>query len=318
MTELEQVQAAAGVVRGRLVRTPVQRIDGAVFSPYLDGVSLVFKLEMLQRTGSFKIRGVLNKLHHLTPEEKKRGVIGLSSGNHAQALAYGARLEDVAATVVMPSFAPANKIEATRAHGARVEIVEAKELGPTYERLADERGLTRVHPFNDELIVAGAGTAGLELLEQAADVDAVLVGVGGGGWVSGVATAVKGLRPECAVVGVEPEGASVVRQSLDKGELVRLDRVATVADGLAAPFTGEIVLDRIRRLVDDVVLVTDDEIVEALKAIIEKVKVVVEPSGAACFAALLTGRVKYPRGSTVALMLSGGNVNAARLRDLLA
>lgn len=318
MNELEQVQAAAKVIQGRLVRTPIQRIDGEVFSPYLAGVSLVFKLEMLQRTGSFKIRGVLNKLHHLTAEEKKRGVIGVSAGNHAQALAYGARLEGIAATIVMPTYAPANKIQATRDLGATVEMAEARDLRETYERLAEERGLTPVHPFNDERIIAGAGTCGLELMEQAADIDAVFAGVGGGGWISGCAAAVKGLRSECQVFGVEPEGAPVMRNSLDAGRPMTLDRVSTVADGLAAPFTGEIVLDRVRRLVDNVVLVRDAEIIEALKAIVEKVKVVVEPSGAACFAALLTGRIKLPRGSTAGLLLSGGNVDAARLRELLA
>ncbi|MBI1355191.1 MAG: pyridoxal-phosphate dependent enzyme [Acidobacteria bacterium] len=318
MTELEAVTAARDVIAGRLVRTPVLRLEGRAFSPYLDGLNLVFKLEMFQRTGSFKIRGVLNKLHNLSAEEKQRGVIGLSSGNHAQALAYGARLEGLAATIVMPSFAPPNKVEATRAYGAKVEIVSAEELLSSFERIRDERGLTPVHPFNDEHIVAGAGTAGLELLEEVPEVDAVLAGIGGGGWISGVATAVKGLKPGCKVYGAEPEGAPVVRKSLDAGSAQKLDRVATIADGLAAPFTGELVLDRIQRLVDNVVLVRDAEILEALKAILEKVKAVVEPSGAACFAALLSGRVRFPEGSTVALMLSGGNVDAARLRDLLS
>ncbi len=318
MTELEQVQAAAGVIQGRLVRTPIQRLEGEIFSPKLAGLQLVFKLEMLQRTGSFKIRGVLNKLYHLSAEEKKRGVIGVSSGNHAQALAYGAKLEGIDATIVMPSFAPANKVEATRGYGARIELVDAKDLLSSYERLAEECGLTPVHPFNDEHIVAGAGTSGLELLEQAPEVDAVLVGIGGGGWISGVATAVKGLKPGCKVIGVEPAAAAVMRKSLDAGRPETLDSVKTIADGLAAPFTGAIVFDRIQRLVDDVALVSEDEILAAVKAIIEKVKVVAEPSGAACFAALLAGRVELPEGSTVALMLSGGNADLARLRELFA
>ncbi len=314
-SELDAIRAARAVIAGKLVRTPVQRVEGSAFG--LDGVDLVFKLEMFQRTGSFKVRGVLNKLANLTPQEKSRGVIGMSSGNHAQALAYGARLEGVPATVIMPSYSVPYKIEATKGYGAQVEIVEAAELFDAYETAKRERGLAPVHPFDDPLIMAGAGTAGLELLEDAPEVETVLVSVGGGGWIGGVATALKLSKPGVRVIGVEPEGACAVRRSLDAGKLVRLEKVETIADGLAPPFTGEHSLDRIRRYVDDVVLVSDAEIVTAMRAILEKVKAVVEPSAAAGFAALLAGKVAIRPGSTVGVMLSGGNVTAARLRELL-
>jgi threonine dehydratase len=317
MTEFEAVLAAQRVIAGRLVRTPLHRLEGDLFSPKLAGVRLVFKLEMFQRTGSFKIRGALNKLASLSDEDKQRGVIGVSSGNHAQALAYGAKLENIPATIVMPDYSVPNKVAATRAYGAEVVIVPAAELLASYERMRDERGLTGVHPFDDPLIIAGAGTSALELLEDEPNLDLVVAGVGGGGWISGTATAVKGRSPGTRVVGVEPEGAPVVRRSLDAGELVRLDRVQTVADGLAPPFTGPIVFDRIQRLVDDVVLISDEAILAALKLIIEKVKAVVEPSGAACLAGLLSGKVPVQPGQTVGVLLSGGNVDAARLRELL-
>jgi threonine dehydratase len=318
MTEFDAVLAARDVIAGRLVRTPVQRMDGDVFSPLLAGVRLVFKLEMFQRTGSFKIRGVLNKLANLTDEAKRRGVIGVSSGNHAQALAYGARLEGVPATVVMPDYSVAGKIAATRAYGATVVMAPAAELLATYERLRDERDLAAVHPFDDPFIVAGAGTAAFELLEDEPALDFVVAGVGGGGWISGTATAVKGRSPGTRVFGAEPEGAPVVRRSLDAGKLVRLESVNTVADGLAPPFTGPLVFDRIQRLVDDVVLVSDAEILSALKLLIERLKAVVEPSAAACFAGLLSGRIPVHPNQTVGVLLSGGNMDAARLRDLLA
>jgi threonine dehydratase len=318
VTEFDQVLAARTAIAGRLVRTPMQPLDGEEFSPTLRGVRLVFKLEMFQRTGSFKIRGVLNKLSQLGPDERGRGVVGMSSGNHAQALAWGARAEGLAATVVMPTYSTPYKVAATRALGAEVVMVEAAEMLGTYERLRDERGLTPVHPFDDPAIVAGAGTAALEALEDEPEIDLALAGVGGGGWLAGTATAVKGRRPKARVVGVEPEGADAVRRSLAAGRPVRLESVSTVADGLAAPFTGEVVLDRIRRLVDDVVAVPDAEILRAMRAIVERVRVVVEPSGAACLAGLLSGRVAVEPGQTVAVLLSGGNVDPAKLGELLA
>ena len=317
MSELADIHAAQRVIAGRLVRTPVHRIAGADLGERLEGLNLVFKLEMLQRTGSFKIRGVLNKLRHLSREEKSRGVVGMSSGNHAQALAYGARLEDIPAVIVMPTYSVAYKVEATKALGAEVIHCEAADLLATYEKTASERGLTPVHPFDDPMIIAGAGTAGLELLEDAPELDAVVVPAGGGGLLSGVATAVKGSNSAVRVVGVEPQGACAIRKSLDAGGMVTLDSVKTVADGLAPPFTGANCLDRVQRFVSDVAVVNDEEIVEALRLAVVKLRVVAEPSAAAGLAALLQGRAGVSPGDTVGVVLSGGNINGERLKELL-
>jgi threonine dehydratase len=311
--ELEEIVSAKQVIAGRLHRTPVAR------SSYLGertGTRLFFKQEMFQKTGSFKIRGVLNKLHHLSEEEKRRGVIGMSSGNHAQALAYGSGLYGIPATIVMPGYSVASKVEATRRYGGQVHLTD-EGLMETCRRIQEERGLTLVHPFDDPKIVAGAGTAGFEIVEDVPDVEYVLVSVGGGGLISGVATAVKHKRPEAKVIGVEPEGAPVVSRSLAAGRMVTLDHIDTIADGLCPPFTGEVVFDRIRRYVDEVVTVSDAEILEAMRLILERTKVVAEPSAAASFAALLSGKVKPPAEAVVVCVLSGGNIDAARLKSLL-
>ena len=313
MNELEEIRAAQAVIEGKLHRTPLMR------SSYLGdslGVRLDFKMEMFQKTGSFKIRGVLNKLASLSVEEKSRGVIGMSSGNHAQALAYGASLEGVAATIVMPAYSVAGKIDATKAYGGEVHVT-AENLIAACERIREERGLALVHPFDDPKIIAGAGTLGLEILEDAPDVDSIFVSVGGGGLVSGVATAAKLSRPGVKVIGVEPEGACAMTKSLTEGKPVHLEKVETVADGLAAPFSGRHTLDRVQRYVDEIVLVSDEEILEAMRLIIERCKVVPEPSAAASFAALRPGRAKTPLGRRVVCVLSGGNIDCARLKTLL-
>ncbi len=313
MSELAEIQSAREVIAGKLVRTPlltVPQLGGEL------GCDLHFKCEMLQRTGSFKIRGVLNKLSTLTAEERRRGVIGVSSGNHAQALAYGASLVGIASTIVMPADSVASKVAATRAYGGQVELT-ADNLLDTYEARRAERGLTPVHPFNDQAIIAGAGTTGLELLEDLPEVDYVFVSIGGGGLISGVATSIKLSRPSTKIIGVEPEDSAVVSRSLEAGRLVEIEHSDTIADGLKPPFTGELTVDRVRRYVDEVILVNDDEIIDAMRLIFEQLKVVVEPSAAASFAGLRSGRVNLPAGAAVACVLSGGNISISRLKELL-
>jgi len=314
MSELEEIVAAREAIAGRLVRTPLLDVSESFPEPR---VQLFFKPEMLQKTGSFKIRGVLNKLASLSQEDKARGVVGMSSGNHAQALAYGARTIGAPATIVMPTYSVDYKIEATKTYGAEVVMCEASELLATYERVRAERNLAPVHPFDDPKIIAGAGTIGLELEEDIPDLDVVFVSVGGGGLLSGVATALKLRRPAIRVVGVEPEGAAALRKSLDAGRLVTLDKVDTVADGLAPPFTGETVYDRVRRYVDDVITVSDKQIIKAMREIVERAKLVAEPSAAASLAGLLSGQIVVDDGAKVACILSGGNINASRLQTLL-
>src|ERR671935_2943119 len=289
MVTLQDVHDARAVLGRRLHRTPVLT---ATTLGAMAGVELLVKAELLQRTGSFKPRGVLAKLASLTPEERARGVIGISAGNHAQALAYGAACEGIACTVVMPATAVASKVAATRGYGAEVVLhgITTIEAFAEYDRLRIARRLVSVHPFDDPHVIAGQGTVGLEILEDVPDVDAVVVPVGGGGLISGIATALKEQRPEVRVVGVEPEGAPSLTRALEAGRVVPLPSVQTLADGLAAPFAGPLTLDIAQRYVDDVVLVSDDEIAEALRLTLERTKLQVEPAGAAGGAPLLARR----------------------------
>jgi threonine dehydratase len=304
---------AREVIAGRVHRTPITA------SSYLGGragAQLLFKLELFQKTGSFKPRGVLNKPHHLGPEDQQKGVITISAGNHAQALAWGATQSGIQSTVVMPAGSLRSKIEATQRYGGEVILTES-DLLQTCLAIQKERDLALVHPFDDLMIIAGQGTVGLEILEDVPDVDAVFVGVGGGGLISGVAAALKAAKPQIKVIGVEPEGASAMTQSLELGEPVHLDRVDTVADGLAAPFAGEHTLAHVQAYVDDMVVVSDQEILEAMILILERCKVVAEPAAASTLAALLSGKASVPQGCTVVCVLSGGNIDRERLKALL-
>jgi threonine ammonia-lyase medium form len=309
----DDILAAREVIMGQVHRTPVM---GSSYLGRRVNVRLCFKLELFQKTGSFKPRGVLNKLHHLSPQDRQKGVITLSAGNHAQALAWAATQSGIPSTVIMPAASVRSKVEATRSYGGEVVLTEG-DLLETCLRVQKERGLTLVHPFDDPMIIAGQGTVGVEILEDVPEVDAVIVGVGGGGLISGIATALKTKKPEVKIIGVEPEGASAMTQSLQRGEPVHLERVDTVADGLAAPFAGQHTLAHVQAYVDDLVVVSDQEIVEAMGLILERCKVVAEPAASSTLAALLSGKVNLPRGSTVVCVLSGGNVDRERLKALL-
>jgi threonine dehydratase len=314
VVELRDIQQARARIGDRLHRTPTLSAR-SLGEPA--GVRLFLKAELLQKTGSFKPRGVLNKLLAMDPGERARGLVSLSAGNHAAALAWGATAVGVRATIVMPATAVPAKVEATRRYGGEVVLTEDSLLD-TCLALQRERDLTLVHPFDDPLIMAGQGTVGLEILEDLPAADVVLVPLGGGGLVSGIATAVKALRPAARVFGVEPTGADIVYRSLKAGRPLRLEgHPTTVADGLAAPFAGEHTQPQIARYVDEVVLVEDDAILQALTLIVQRAKLVPEPAGAAAVAALLAGAVTPERGSTVACVVSGGNVDPALLRRIL-
>jgi len=315
LTTLDEIQAARAVIQGRVHRTPLlsSRILGE-----RAGVRLHLKAENLQKTGSFKPRGVLNKLRHLSQDEKSRGLITISAGNHAQALAYGASLEGLHATVVMPSHANALKVAACRAYGA--EVVLGGTMHEAFEKvheLREARTLTLVHPYDDPHIIAGQGTVGLEIREDLPDVDVVIVAIGGGGLISGVASAIKLSRPAARVIGVEPEGAPTLWTALQRNAIIHLDSVNTIADGLSAPVAGERTLAAVRHFVDEVVLVSDAEIGEAVKAVLQYAKLLVEPAGAAGLAALFSGRLRVAAGARVAVVLSGGNVDWKVLQSLL-
>jgi threonine dehydratase len=315
MPTLEQISSARERISHHLHVTPVTQ---ATLLGDEVGVALSLKCENLQKTGSFKARGALNKVSRLDRASRERGVVTVSAGNHAQALAWAARVEGVRATVVMPVIASAAKAAASAGYGA--EVIRYGTAFDAFERaqaLAAERGLVFVHPFDDQEIIAGAGTTGLEILEQAPDVGTVVVPIGGGGLIAGVATAIKQSRPEVHVYGVEPHGAAGMRASLDSGHAVRLQAVNTIADGLAAPMAGTLTYEVVRRYVDDVVLVSDEEITVALRALLTRTKLLAEPAGAAAVAAVLGRKVPMREGERVVAVVSGGNVDLPKLKELL-
>ncbi|TDD61568.1 threonine/serine dehydratase [Kribbella antibiotica] len=307
MPTLEEIRAAAGQLRGRIHRTPM--LASAVLDAQF-GAEVVLKAELFQKTGSFKVRGLLTKLLTLTPQERARGVVTVSAGNAAGALAWAARDAGVAATVVMAKSAVPAKIEAARAYGATVELVDG-DLLAAYERIRGERDLTGVHPFDDEQVITGHGSLGLELLEDRPDLETVLVPVGGGGLISGVALAVKLLKPGIRVIGIEPEQADVVSRSLAAGEPQRLPTARSIADGLAAPICGTRNFPIIQQYVDDVVRVSEDALLAATRLVMSRTKLALEPAAAAPFAALLEGSVQLD--GVTAAVVSGGNLDVAKL-----
>ncbi|MBI1810316.1 MAG: pyridoxal-phosphate dependent enzyme [Gemmatimonadetes bacterium] len=304
-----RAQAALG---DRVRRTPMMASETL---SALVGTELLLKLELFQKTGSFKARGALNRVDELSSAERARGVVTISAGNHAQAVAWAARAAGAKATVVMPTNAVRSKVEATKGYGGEV-IQTDGDLLATALALKEERGLAMVHPFDDPAVIAGAATCGLELCEDVPDADVVLVGCGGGGILSGIAVAVRALNPRCRVIGVEPEGAPAMRLSLDRGSPQRLERIDTVADGLAAPFAGNLTFEHVRRLGLEIVTVTDAAIVEAMWLLIERCKVLAEPAAAAGLAALMSGVVTVTPGTRVVCVVTGGNADRHRLKAL--
>lgn len=313
LVSLPEITAARAVIAGRLRRTPVMSSHAL---GERTGTQAWLKLELFQKTGSFKVRGVLNALNGLSAAERGQGVISISAGNHAQALAWGASSMGVRSTIVMPVNAVQMKVDATRGYGGEV-VLTSEDLLATCLQLQRERQLTLVHPFDDRRIIAGAASTGAEIVEDLPDVDLVIVGCGGGGLLSGVAAAVKQLKPSTRVIGVEPFGANGMTQSLAKGEAVKLSSVSTIADGLAAPFAGVRNLAHVQAFVDEMVEVDDAEILDAVRFLMSRAKIMAEPAAAAATAALLTGRVSLPKGARVVSIVSGGNVDLDRLKTLL-
>ncbi len=313
--ELEDVQAAAERLRGAANRTPVltsRTLDGVV------GAAVHVKAECFQRGGAFKFRGAFNKIAALPDDVRARGVLAYSSGNHAQAVAIAAHLLGTSATILMPEDAPPAKLDATRGYGAEIVPYDRwtdsrEEIGA---RIAAERGLALVKPYDDPLVMAGQGTTALELLEDAPELDLLVAPIGGGGLIAGCATAAKAVRPEIRVVGVEPEAGDDTRRSFAAGERVRIEVPRTIADGLQTTEPGELTFEVNRRRVDEIVTVTDAEILDAMAFLFDRLKIVTEPSGAVGVAALLAGRVDA-KGKRVGVVVSGGNVGVARFAELL-
>lgn len=312
---LDDVRAAQARIMPHLHRTPL--LATASLSGMTD-TRLSLKAEAFQRTGSFKARGALNAMLQLTPEERERGVVTLSAGNHGQGIAFAAAKVGVTAHVFMPETAVPTKVAAIRGYGAECHFAPSMDqLFPAMDAFRIEHGLTYIPPFAHPDIVAGQGVVGLEILEDLPDVGAVVVPIGGGGLISGIATAVKALKPDVRIVGVEPEGASVVSRSLAAGTCLQDAAPASIADGLCAPFAAPLTQSIIGHLVDDIALVNDQEITGALQVILERCKVLVEPSGTAAVAALLAGKAGIAPGTPAVAILSGGNIDRARLKTLL-
>src|SRR5215218_5412293 len=312
MIGLEDIEVARRRLRGVALRTPLVPCPRGE-----ENRALYFKPESLQPTGAFKLRGAYNKISSL--EDRRRGVVAHSSGNHAQAVAYAARALDTRAAIVMPRGAPRVKLEATSALGAEVVLVgpDSAERARRAEELAAEHGYVPVPPYDDEVLMAGQGTIGAEILEDLPEVESVLVPVSGGGLIGGISAAIKLSRPEVRVIGVEPELAADARASLQSGTLVEFpaDLVArTIADGLRVQRLGEAPFEHIRAFVDDIVTVTEEEILEAMRRLALRVRLVAEPSGAVAFAAHLFHRDELPASRLSVAVLSGGNVEP----DLLA
>ncbi|HTZ55646.1 MAG TPA: threo-3-hydroxy-L-aspartate ammonia-lyase [Candidatus Acidoferrum sp.] len=310
------VVEAADRIRGVAHHTPT--MTSATFNERT-GAQLFFKCENLQRMGAFKFRGAYNRLAQLSERERSGGVVAYSSGNHAQGVALAAQLLGIPATIVMPRDAPESKLAATRGYGAEIVLYERSEenRAAIAQRLAQERGATIVPPYDDERIAAGAGTTALELLHDAGPLDVIVTPVGGGGLLAGCCIAAHGIDADIEIWGVEPQAGNDVQQSFARGERVLIDVPKTIADGLQTQSPGEVTFPIIKEHVAGVATVTDDELVEAMRLLFERMKLVVEPSGAAAFAAVLNERVPI-RGKRVGIVLSGGNVDAARYASLLA
>jgi threo-3-hydroxy-L-aspartate ammonia-lyase len=313
LVSLDDIRAARARLEGVARRTPVLPVSSETGWRHL-----LVKCENLQATGAFKLRGAYNLISQIDPDVRARGVITYSSGNHGQAVAWAAARFSIPAIVVMPTTAPAVKVEGTRAYGAEVKFAGTTSLHrmAAAEVLHRERGLTMVPPFDDARIIAGQGTVGLELLEQAPDVTTVYVPMGGGGLASGVAEAIKASAPHVRVVGVEPAGAAKMTESLAAGHPVTLAHAASMADGLLAVRPGDLTFEHVRALIDEVVRVSEDEIADAVRFLARHTKMVVEPSGATSVAGARRLAPPGAPGVHVAV-LSGGNVEPSVFADLL-
>lgn len=304
---LEDILKAKEVISDSIKRTPVVECPTL---KELTGNSVFFKLENLQKTGSFKIRGALNKIANLTDEEKKAGVIASSAGNHAQGVALGASAQGIKATIVMPATAPLAKIAATRSYGAEV-VLEGEVYDDAYRKACEiqkETGATFLHPFDDKYVMAGQGTIGLEILEDIPDVDIVLVPIGGGGIVSGIAKAIKSLRPEAKVIGIEACNAASMFEALKKKEVCEICSKPTIADGIAVRKAGCNTFEVVKECVDEILTVTEDEIAKAILFLMEKSKVVAEGAGATPLAAILAGKIDV-KNKKICAVISGGNID---------
>ncbi|HEY6960239.1 MAG TPA: pyridoxal-phosphate dependent enzyme [Candidatus Limnocylindria bacterium] len=311
---LADVERARQITAPHLHRTPV--LTSRTLSERI-GATVVLKAESFQRTGSFKPRGALFAVASLSPEQRSKGIVTMSAGNAAAAIAFAASAQGVKVTVAMPKSAPQMKVDATRGYGAEVRFAEDMTgLRELVAKIQADTGAYFLHPYDDDAMITGHGSLALEILEEVADADVLVVGVGGGGLIAGVANAAAQKKPGIRIVGVEPDGAAAMRLALDAGKPVPL-APKTIADGLAAPVAGTRPLEIVRRYVEDVVVIPDSLIADGLRFLAERAKLVTEPAGAAATGALLAGRIAVKRGEKVVAIVSGANVDRARFAELL-
>jgi threo-3-hydroxy-L-aspartate ammonia-lyase len=314
MLTFNDVEAAAQRIKGHAYRTPI--LTSRTLNESL-GCEVFMKAENFQRMGAFKFRGGFNAIASLAPDIRARGVVAFSSGNHAQAVALAARIHGIEATIVMPSDAPPTKIAATKGYGAEVVLYDRykEDRAAIGSRIANEKGCTLIPPFDYLPVMAGQGTCGLEIAEEVPNLDAMIVCVGGGGFLSGCTIAMKALQPKVACYGAEPEAGNDVQQSLRSGEIVSIDVPKTICDGQQTQAVGKHPFEVIRSQVEDILTTSDDSVVEAMRFAFDRMKIVLEPSGACALAALMTHRERF-KGQRVAVTLSGGNVDLARFVEL--
>jgi threonine dehydratase len=311
----DDVAAAARRLEGHAHRTPVLRSRTA---DALLGAQLFFKCENFQRMGAFKFRGAFNALAQFTAQQRKKGVLAFSSGNHAQAIALSARILDMPAAILMPLDAPASKLAATRGYGAEVITYDrfSEDRQAIGERLAAERGMTLIPPYDHPDVLAGQGTAAKELFDEVGEFDHLFVCLGGGGLLSGSTLAARALSPRCKIYGVEPQAGNDGQQSFRRGEIVHIDTPKTIADGAQTQFLGQYTFAIIRRDVDDILTASDAQLVQAMRFFAERMKMLVEPTGCLSFAGAQHGGVSL-QGARVGVIISGGNVDLARFAQLL-
>lgn len=314
MLTLDRVYKAAGVLKEIIRKTDM------IYAPNIrDDAEIYLKTENLQVTGSFKVRGAYFKISRLSDEEKKRGVIACSAGNHAQGVALAATRSGIKSIICLPDGAPISKVEATKRFGAEVCMVKGV-YDDAYNKaieLRDEKGYCFIHPFDDPDVIAGQGTVGLEIMEQLPDADAVIVPIGGGGLISGVAYTIKQINPDCKVYGVQAQGAPSMERSVNDGKIETLPRVQTIADGIAVKTPGDITYEMVNQYVDGIYTVSDDEIALAILTLLEQQKLIAEGAGAVPVAAVLAGKIPDIKGKKVCCLVSGGNIDVTILSRVI-
>ena len=314
---IDDIRKAQDTIKDIVKRTDI--LESTKLS-LLTNANIYYKCENLQKTGSFKVRGACNKIANLTEEEKSKGVIASSAGNHAQGVALGAKMNSIEATIVMPSTAPLAKVTATKSYGANV-VLEGLVYDDAYAKAVEiqkETGATFLHPFNDKYVIAGQGTIGLEIFEQMNNkVDTILCPIGGGGIIAGIATAAKALNPNVKIVGVQTANIPSMYESMKSGKVTTAFKSTSIADGISVKTVGELTFNIAKDLLDEVVLVEEDEIAEAVLFLMENQKVVAEGSGAVTTAAILTGKYKPKENENVVLIISGGNIDVNTLNRIV-